>query len=98
MTCIVVRSARVGFAILLGTILAAAASGDAAAKVRKAHLHARAHLHAEAYLHARSFGSESRGWESAWNQEPVSQQPARLGPMRYYGGPKSPMWRGPAEN
>ncbi len=28
----------------------------------------------------------------------VSQQPARLGPMRYYGGPKSPMWRGPIEN
>ena len=26
------------------------------------------------------------------------QQPARLGPMRYYGGPKSPMWRGPVEN
>jgi hypothetical protein len=28
----------------------------------------------------------------------VPQQPARLGPMRYYGGPKSPMWRGPVEN
>jgi hypothetical protein len=25
-----------------------------------------------------------------------SEQHARLGPMRYYGGPKSPMWRGPA--
>jgi hypothetical protein len=25
-------------------------------------------------------------------------QPVRLGAMRYYGGPKSPMWRGPAEN
>ncbi|SHL79920.1 hypothetical protein SAMN05444159_6848 [Bradyrhizobium lablabi] len=23
----------------------------------------------------------------------VSQPPAQLGPMRYYGGPKSPMWR-----
>jgi hypothetical protein len=22
------------------------------------------------------------------------QQPAQLAPMRYYGGPKSPMWRG----
>lgn len=21
-----------------------------------------------------------------------------LGPMRYYGGPKSPMWRGPVQN
>ena len=42
-------------------------------------------------LHARSPISESRA-------ELVSQQPARLGPMRYYGGPKSPMWRGPVEN
>ena len=25
-------------------------------------------------------------------------QPVRLGPMHYYGGPKSPMWRAPAEN
>jgi len=24
------------------------------------------------------------------------QAPVRLAPMRYYGGPKSPMWRGPA--
>lgn len=28
----------------------------------------------------------------------LPQQPVRLGPMRYYGGPKSPMWRGPVEN
>jgi hypothetical protein len=40
---------------------------------------------------ARSFTSESRA-------QLVPQQPARLGPMRYYGGPKSPMWRGPVEN
>jgi hypothetical protein len=26
----------------------------------------------------------------------ISQQPAQPGPLRYYGGPKSPMWRGPA--
>jgi hypothetical protein len=37
-------------------------------------------------LHARGSISESRA-------QVVSQQPARLGPMRYYGGPKSPMWR-----
>jgi hypothetical protein len=43
------------------------------------------------HLHARHFLSESRA-------QPVPQQPARLGAMRYYGGPKSPMWRGPAEN
>jgi hypothetical protein len=31
-------------------------------------------------------------------EELLPQQQARLGPMRYYGGPKSPMWRGPAED
>jgi hypothetical protein len=43
------------------------------------------------HAHARSVAYESRA-------QLVTQQPARLGPMRYYGGPKSPMWRGPAEN
>jgi hypothetical protein len=42
-------------------------------------------------LHARSSIYESRA-------QLVSQQPAQPGPMRYYGGPKSPMWRGPVEN
>jgi hypothetical protein len=37
-------------------------------------------------LHARSPVYESRA-------QLVSQPPAQLGPMRYYGGPKSPMWR-----
>jgi hypothetical protein len=27
-----------------------------------------------------------------------SDQQAGLGQMRYYGGPKSPMWRGPSTN
>jgi hypothetical protein len=27
-----------------------------------------------------------------------SDQQAKLAPMRYYGGPKSPMWRGPSAN
>jgi hypothetical protein len=31
-------------------------------------------------------------------QASIVRQPTRLGPMRYYGGPKSPMWRAPAEN
>jgi hypothetical protein len=42
-------------------------------------------------LHARSVTSES-------NMQSVAQQPVQLGGTRYYGGPKSPMWRGPAEN
>jgi hypothetical protein len=47
--------------------------------------------HGKGRLHARSSISESHA-------QFVSQQPARPGPMRYYGGPKSPMWRDPAEN
>jgi hypothetical protein len=42
-------------------------------------------------LHARGSISESHA-------QLVSQQPVRPGPMRYYGGPKSPMSRGPVEN
>jgi hypothetical protein len=41
------------------------------------------------YLHAHRIVSESHA-------QLVSQQPS--GAMRYYGGPKSPMWRGPVEN
>jgi hypothetical protein len=40
-------------------------------------------------LHVSSSVYESRA-------QLVPQQPAQFGPMRYYGGPKSPMWRGPA--
>jgi hypothetical protein len=41
-------------------------------------------------VHARSAFYERRA-------QLVSPAPTHLGPMRYYGGPKSPMWRGPAE-
>jgi hypothetical protein len=41
-------------------------------------------------LHARSAVYESQA-------QLVAQPATHLGPMRYYGGPKSPMWRGPAE-
>jgi hypothetical protein len=37
-------------------------------------------------LHAQSFTSKTR-------RELVLQEPVRPEPMRYYGGPKSPMWR-----
>ena len=43
------------------------------------------------HLHVHSPNSEGRA-------QLVSQAPTRLGPMRYFGGPKSPMWRGPVEN
>jgi hypothetical protein len=41
-------------------------------------------------VHARSAVYESPA-------QMVLQPATHLGPMRYYGGPKSPMWRGPAE-
>jgi hypothetical protein len=42
------------------------------------------------HLHARNSIYESRAQ--------LVQQPAHVGTMRYYGGPKSPMWRAPVEN
>ena len=86
MTCITAKVSRVGFVILVGTILTVGICGDALAKVHKRH------------LHVRGFLSGSRERQSAKHAQLVSQQPVRLGPMRYYGGPKSPMWRGPVEN
>jgi hypothetical protein len=78
-THIVANIARVGFVVLVGTILAIAAGDIAAAKHRKGHLRAHRSI---AQNHAQF----------------LPQQPVRLGPMRYYGGPKSPMWRSPIEN
>jgi hypothetical protein len=49
--------------------------------------------HARRSLHARNGAATSGG-----SFQPLPLQPVRLGPMRYYGGPKSPMWRGPVEN
>lgn len=80
---IVSKIVRMGFVVVVGVILAIATSGEAAAKHRKGHLHyANGHHRAFAESHA----------------EVLPQQPARLGAMRYYGGPKSAMWRGPAES
>ena len=71
-------SARIGFVFLVATILTAGICGDAAAKAHKGR------------LHARSFTSQSR----AAHEQFMWEQPAPPPPMRYYGGPKSPMWRG----
>jgi hypothetical protein len=51
-----------------------------------------------ARIHKRHWRAHARGMAYASLAQLVSQQPVRLGPMRYYGGPKSPMWRGPVEN
>jgi hypothetical protein len=44
------------------------------------------------HLHARNLAY------AAYRSEPVNSVQAGVAPMRYYGGPKSPMWRGPVEN
>jgi hypothetical protein len=68
------RCARIGFVILVGTILTVGLCGEAFARHHKGHLHARGSI------------SESRA-------QLMMEQPAQPGPLRYYGGPKSPMWR-----
>jgi hypothetical protein len=67
--------------------------GDAVAKhghhLRHRHLQHRRKL---AWYAHRTLSSDSEAAQVAWSPS------ARLRPMRYYGGPKSPMWRAPAEN
>jgi hypothetical protein len=46
--------------------------------------------HGSTPLHARN--------DAATSGQLVQLQPVRLGPTRYYGGPKSLMWRGPVGN
>jgi hypothetical protein len=81
MTYMNARSVRIGFVTLTVTILAVGMCGNAVANARKGR------------LRARSFISENRERESAKRLQLVSQESVRLGPMRYFGGPKSPMWR-----
>lgn len=78
------RRARLGFAVLCGALLTTVVSGEAFARHHGGRLDARLHntRHAFASSHA----------------ELASRQPSQPGPLRYYGGPKSPMWRAPVEN
>jgi hypothetical protein len=76
------RWVSIGFVTLVATVLSFGICGVAVAKVHKVH---------KEHLHARSSTYGSRA-------QLVPEQPVRRGPMRYYGGPKSPMWRGPVEN
>jgi hypothetical protein len=82
MMCTANRGARVGFVTVIATILVVGICGDAAARTHRTHVR---------HLQARNVMFESRA-------QLVPQPPAPLSAMRYYGGPKSPMWHGPAEN
>jgi hypothetical protein len=70
--------------MLVVSILVIGSCGEALAKSGKRHLRTR-HV-------------VTSGRQSPTRTQLVSKQPMRLGPMRYYGGPKSPMWRAPVEN
>jgi hypothetical protein len=72
MTRMTARKIRIGFVILVATILTAGIHGEASAN------------------EAKRRASEK---EPAVRLRLASSQTARLGPMRYYGGPKSPPWR-----
>ncbi|NEU94408.1 hypothetical protein [Bradyrhizobium uaiense] len=68
-------------AIHVGVLLAVGAGGEAMAKSRR---HGHAHRPHRDSVHTAAV--------------PAPVQPAlHLGPMRYYGGPKSPLWRAPLE-
>jgi hypothetical protein len=86
MTGMITGSAWVRLFIQSGAVLIIGTGSDAVAKGHRTP------------WHARSLMSEARGREAARRPQLISPQPVRLGPMRYHGGPKSPMWRGPIEN
>ena len=76
------RSVRIGFLTLAAAMILAAGLADDAAAGHRAHT---AHFHR---LNARAQYVQSVPLQG--NAAPTA--------MRYYGGPKSAMWRGPVEN
>ena len=76
------RCARTWLVGLMAMVLTVGVCGDAAAKAHRGRLR----------FHHFACRCRQRGAET--HLQLASQQPAQLlGPMRYYGGPKSPMWR-----
>jgi hypothetical protein len=80
------RITGIGFGVLVGMFLTIGIDADAAAKTAKPHRHT--------YSHAHSYVAEDREQAHGKRVQRVVHQPTRLEPMRYYGGPKSPMWSG----
>jgi len=73
------KAARAGYAILFASVVTLGMVVEAVA----------------ADVEARSVRHQTSRKQPELNAMPAStQQPNALGPMRYYGGPKSPMWRG----
>jgi hypothetical protein len=78
---VAVRVMRTGAVALLATVVICGACREGAAQVVE---------------HNQSRESVTRGHGPSATPVASSEHQAKLGPMRYYGGPKSPMWRGPA--
>jgi hypothetical protein len=78
---VAVRVTRTGAVALLATVLICGACREGTAQVVEQN---------------QSRESASRGHGPLATPVTSSEHQAKLGPMRYYGGPKSPMWRGPA--
>jgi hypothetical protein len=82
---VAVRGMRTGAIALLATVLICGVCREGAAQAVEHNSN-----------QSRETATRSQGPSAA----PVasSEQQAKLGSLRYYGGPKSPMWRGPAAN
>jgi hypothetical protein len=80
---VAVRVMRTGAVALLATVLICGVCREVAAQVVE-------------HSANQSRASASRGQGPLATPVTSSEHQAKLGPMRYYGGPKSPMWRGPA--
>jgi hypothetical protein len=80
---VAVRVTRTGAVALLATVLICGVCREGAAQVVE-------------HNSNQPRESASRGHGPSATPVASSEHQAKLGPMRYYGGPKSPMWRGPA--
>jgi hypothetical protein len=81
---VLTRVLRVGAIVLLAVAFVSGVCGESAAQTVE-----------RSSSQPRETASRSRGSANAMAS---SAQQAGPGPMRYYGGPKSPMWRGPSAN
>jgi hypothetical protein len=88
LTTVVAKLKQIAIVALATAMMTAGLCSDAVARHHKKRLHVRSHTLERV--------ADKRRWFV--EQRFVEQQPVRLGPMRYYGGPKSPMWRASVEN
>jgi hypothetical protein len=79
---VAVKKLRIGAVVLLAAVVACGVCCESAAQTVE---------------HSASQPRVTRTRESSTTPVVASGQTS-LGAMRYYGGPKSPMWRGPASN